>query len=189
LLVGILSALSQKVQMQIRILAEQRTKTSIKSTKTKEYVMFITLLMFIISFTLCVAFIRSKWKIYSGSWFPLIDSLRSYNILSRVWPCDDGFMSLIFSAFRHTLIPVIFAFLIWFVNNDLLSRFLLFLSLGYAFFIIPRYKERKKDYDMAGENSQQMLKPVKSACFSVIVCAFANYFILLICYAYSLQVC
>ena len=146
--------------------------------------MFISSILFILSFTLCTIFIHSKWKIYSEGWngLRLIDQLRRYNILSGIWPCDDGFMSLIFSALRHTLIPTIFAFLIWFVNNDRLNRFLLFMSLIYAVSIIPRYKERKKDFMTAGEASREMLNPLKSACFSVILCAFANYFILLLCY-------
>lgn len=146
--------------------------------------MFIILILFILSFTICTVFIRSKWGAYSTGLkgLRLIDALRSYNILSRIWPCDDGFMSLIFSALRHTLIPVIFSFLIWFVNNDRLNGILLFVSLLYAMSIIPRYKQRKKDFINAGEASRDMLKPVKSACFSVILCAFANYVILLFCY-------
>ena len=149
--------------------------------------MFIVLILFALSFAICTVFICSKWRFYSkGILFPPINTLRSYNILSRVWPCDDGFMSLIFSAFRHTFIPVVFAFLIWFLNNDKLSGFLLFLALLYAYSIIPRYRERRKDFNSADEASRKMLQPVKLACFSVILCAFANYFILLFCYALSI---
>ena len=146
--------------------------------------MFITALLFILSFIICTIFIRSKWKVCVKGWKGLrpIDMLRHYNILSRIWPCDDGFMSLIFSALRHTLIPLIFAFVIWFVNNDGLNSFLLFATLIYAVSIIPRHSERRKDFLTAGEASQEILKPVKSACFSVILCAFANYLILLLCY-------
>lgn len=151
--------------------------------------MLITLIMFILSFAICAVFIHSKWRFYSEGAIELfrpINQLRSYNVLSRIWPCDDGFMSLIFSALRHTLIPVIFSFLIWFVNNDKLNSILLFLSLLYAISIIPRYKTRRRDYIAAGESSRTMLKPVKSACFSVIICAFANYFILLFCYGMAI---
>lgn len=142
-------------------------------------VMFIISIMFILSFLICAMFIHSKWRIYSQG---EIYYLRHYNILSRIWPCDDGFMSLVFSALRHTLIPTTFAFLIWFINNDKLNSIFLFVALLYAISIIPRYKERKKDFNSTGETSQKMLKPIKSACFSVIICAFANYLILLFCY-------
>ncbi len=147
--------------------------------------MFIVTALFILSFIVCAAFIRSKWKFYANGDIPLfqpINQLRNYNILSRVWPCDNGFMSLIFSALRHTIVPFIFSLLIWFVNDDALDSFLLFASLIYAVSIIPHYKKRRKDFVTAGESSREMLKPVKSACFSVIICAFANYFILLLCY-------
>ena len=146
--------------------------------------MFIALILFILSFTICTLYIHSKWKVCSEgiNGLRLIDNIRIYNALSRVWPCDDGFMSLIFSAFRHTLIPVAFAFLIWFVNNNKLNSIILFISLIYAISIIPRYKERRRDFITAGEASREMLKPLKSACFSVIICAFTNYFILLLCY-------
>ena len=147
--------------------------------------MFLVLCLFIVSFAICTMFIRSKWKFYTEGVHPQfqpINQLRSYNILSRIWPCDDSFMSLTFSALRHTLLPIIFSFLIWYVNNAKLNSALLYATLLYALSIIPRYKERRKDFMSAGESSQEMLKPVKSACFSVIVCAFINYFILLLCY-------
>lgn len=147
--------------------------------------MFIVITMFILSFSICTVFINSKWKVYSGDehWpFPLIDQLRRYNILSRVWPCDDRFMSLIFSAFRHTFIPFIFALIMWYVNNDIWNTIFLYLTLLYAISIFPRYKARRKDFLLAGENSRELLRHVKSACFSVIICAFSNYFILLLCY-------
>lgn len=140
--------------------------------------MFIVSTMLVLSFTICALFIHTKWKFYSKG---MIYALRSYNLLSRIWPCDYGFVSLIFSAFRHTLIPFIFTLLIWFVNNDKLNSILLYLSLLYAISTILRHKERRKDFISAGEASRKMLKPIKSACFSVIICAFANYFILLIC--------
>ena len=117
--------------------------------------------------------------------FRKIDQLRHYNILSGVWPCDDGFMSLIFSAFRHTIVPIVFSLIIWFSDSDILDSILLFITLLYAFSIIQRYKMRKEDYMSAGEASRELLKPVKSACFSIIVCAFSNYFILLGCYMLS----
>ncbi len=148
--------------------------------------MFIVIVMFILSFSTCAIFINSKWKVYSSdrNWlFPLIDRLRRYNILSRIWPCDDRFMSLTFSAFRHTLIPFVFALIMWYVNNEIWNTISLYLTLLYALSILPRYKERRKDFLLAGEASRKFLKPVKSACFSVIICAFANYFILLFCYS------
>ena len=148
--------------------------------------MFTVSIMFILSFALCTMFIRSKWKFYTQGIFRPIDQLRRYNILSRIWPCDDGFVSLIFSALRHTLIPFIFALLIWHVNNDKLNSILLFLSLLYAISIFPRHKERRRDFIAAGEDFHPLLKPVKSACFSVIICAFANYFILLLCYCLAI---
>ena len=110
--------------------------------------------------------------------FALLTSLEAI----MFYPCDDGFMSLIFSALRHTLVPVIFAFLIWFVNNDILNSFLLFASLIYAISVIPRYRKRRADFITASETSKEMLQPVKSACFSVVLCTFANCFILLLCY-------
>lgn len=146
---------------------------------------FIICALFITSFIVCTYYIHSKWKYYSeGTIFRHIDNLRHYNSLSRIWPCDEGFMSLIFSALRHTLLPVVFAFLIWFINNDGLSSLLLFISFIYAVSIIPRYKTRRADFKLNKEYqaTQEMLKPVKSACFSVVLCSFTNYFILLLCY-------
>lgn len=148
--------------------------------------MLVILILFALSFTLCVIYIKCKWKIYVNDViFRKIDLLRRYNILSGVWPCDDGFMSLIFSAFRHTIIPIVFSLIIWFSDSNILHSALLFISLLYAISIIPRYKVRKRDYISAGEASRELLKPVKSACFSIIVCAFLNYFILLGCYLSS----
>ncbi len=148
---------------------------------------FIVCTLLIISFIVCTYYIHSKWKFYLKGVHGLrpIDSLRHHNILARIWPCDDGFMSLIFSALRHTLLPVVFAFLIWVVNNDRLNSLLLFISLIYTISIIPRYKARRADFKLNKEyrTTQEMLKPVKSACFSVVLCAITNYFILLLCYS------
>lgn len=137
--------------------------------------------LLLLSFFICVFYIRSRWSLYAGGIFG-VSSLRSYNALSRVWPCDDGFMSLIFSALRHTLIPLVFAALIWFINKAVLSSLSLLFALLYAVSIIPRYHVRKRDFNEAGDVSKEMLRPVKSACFSVMVCSFANYMILLLCY-------
>ena len=173
----------------IKVQGPNKIKNSYYLLQKEVYVMFIVLILLILSFIICTIFIRSKWKFYAAGLKGLrpIDLLRTYNILSQAWPCDDGFMSLIFSALRHTLIPIIFAFLIWFINSDWLNSLLLFASLIYALSIIPRYKERKKDFISAGEASQDMLKPIKSACFSVILCAFVNYLILLLCYCLRLM--
>ena len=73
--------------------------------------MIITLVLFILSFIICTAFIHSKWKFYTSgslSIFLPINRLRSYNTLSRIWPCDDGFLSLIFS-FQSLLDPLVTA--------------------------------------------------------------------------------
>ena len=88
--------------------------------------MLVILILFALSFTLCVIYIKCKWKIYVNDViFRKIDLLRRYNILSGVWPCDDGFMSLIFSAFRHTIIPIVFSLIIWFSDSNILHSALL----------------------------------------------------------------
>lgn len=144
----------------------------------------IIAIMHILTATICTIFINAKWKYYIGDkYFPPIKMLRMYNTLSRVWPSDDGFLSLKFSAIRHAVIPMIFSALIWFVDIGWLNSILTFLALYYVWAPISRYRVRKADYEEAGEVNQKMLIPVKSACFSVIICAVANYIILLICYA------
>ena len=140
----------------------------------------------IVIFIICCLFISSKWKFYAKEevLFSKIELLRQYNRLSMVWPVDNKFFSLKASAFRHTIIPLIFSAIIWFVNIRLLSTILLSLALLYCLSILPRHNVRKRDYEFAGENSQELLKPVKAACFSIIVCAFANYIILFLSYGF-----
>lgn len=147
---------------------------------------FSICLLHVIAFIVCFLFIDRKWKFYISDYIFIseLQSLRSYNVLSRVWPTDDKFVSLKASAFRHTLISLICSALIWFVNSRLLNRLSLVLTLFYAISMFPRYNMRKRDYETAGEASQTLLKPIKSACFSVIVCALTNYIISFLAYGF-----
>lgn len=131
-------------------------------------------------FTIC--YIGSRFKVYENDWLLGLRKLQSYNVLSRVWPTDKGFASLKYSAVRHSLIPLALSALIWFANIALLNKAALFIAILYAWSIFPRYRMRNADYKEAEAGSQKMLQPVRSACFSVIICAIANFFIILICY-------
>lgn len=140
--------------------------------------------LFVLSFLICTIYIRSKWKKYANNMFG-VQLLRQYNVLSRVWPSDDGFASLIFSALRHTLVPLVSAVLIWLVNITVLNKILMALVALYSLSIYyPRHVARRADYKSASELCQKILKPVKSACFSVIICAIVNYLILICCYGF-----
>lgn len=134
------------------------------------------------AFLLCWLFIFSKWRKYGWLYSePSIQSLRSYNILSRVWPCDNGFMSLVFSALRHTVLAGVAAALIWFVNIQTLNTALTLGTLLYAYLVVSRYNVRRKDYKTA-EHCKDLLKPVKSACFSVVLLSFFDYLIVMLSY-------
>ena len=146
---------------------------------------YAILIAFIVSFTICTVFIRMKWRFYKNSWpFSNYSLLKQHNVLSGVWPVDEGFMSLIYSALRHTVIPVIFSALIWFVNVEQLHSAATFLCLLYIWSPFARYRTRRKDYKSSGDASQKLLKPVKSACFSVVMLSVVNYLILFVCYCF-----
>lgn len=144
---------------------------------------FVIFISHIVVMLTTIYFISIKWKFYANDLFG-ISSLQQYNILSRVWPTDKGFSSLKYSAVRHSMIPLAFSALIWFVNAAWLNRVASYLALLYVWSPVSRYRVRNADYKEAGQASQQMLKPVKSACFSLIVCAIANYIVTLICYGF-----
>ena len=139
----------------------------------------------ITAFFVCALFISLKWRYYkSGEVFREIDNLRRYNILSRIWPCDDGFWSLKWGAARHTVFTIACSALIWHVNISWLNTVITTVSLLYALSSAYRHRVRIRDFRTAGDESKPMLTPVKSACFSVVILAWIDYIILMICYAF-----
>lgn len=142
---------------------------------------FSICLVALISYILFHAYINLKWRFYSGVLSPIL-MLRSHNVLSRVWPCDNGFASLKWSGARDVFFTIAFSALIYFINHSFLNSALLFLKLA---FVVPKfylYIIRVRDYNNASENSKEFLKPVKSACFSTALFALFTYIITLICY-------
>lgn len=137
----------------------------------------------VVAFLVCSGFIGSKWRYYANGYPSQITSLRRFNAFARVWPCDDGFASLKWSAARHTFITIAFSFLVWYVNIRWINSTLLTLCALYALSTVSRYRVRLRDYKDAGDASQRMLRPVKSACFSVVIMSWADYLILMVCYA------
>lgn len=136
----------------------------------------------VVAFLVCSGFIGSKWRYYIVGIMPRIRMLRSYNILSRVWPCDDGFWSLKWSAARHTIVTIGFSALVWYVNVGWLNSILTTVCILYAMLTVSRYRVRLRDYKYA-EEARSMLAPVKAACFSVVVLSWIDYLILMVCYA------
>lgn len=144
----------------------------------------IICMLHIIAGAICIYYIDTKWKIYESDWLFGIKPLQQYNFLVRIYPCDEGLLSLKFSALRHSAIPMICSALIWFVGAKWLCSISTFLALVYIWMPIMRNRVRKADYNEAGSHTQSMLDPVMQACSSVTVCAVANYIIVMIAYAF-----
>ncbi len=144
-------------------------------------------IMYATSFIVCFCFISIIWRVnFSGfnGRFTLL-ALRNYNTLSRIWPDDSGFWSLKFSALRHTLIPLVFSALIYFLNISWLNTALITLSLLYVYLKCVFHNTRRKEFKTAKSEAHSFLKPVKTASFSVVALSVINHIILMFSYAYN----
>lgn len=130
----------------------------------------------------CVLYINSKWKFYTTEMFAL-SLLRTHNIFSRVWPTDDGFLSLKMSALRHAIIPMILSIIIWTINVRLIHSVCTLVALLYIWLPIIRNRARKEDFKESSREIQPSLVSVKSASSSITICAIVNYVIVMLAFA------
>lgn len=142
-------------------------------------------IVFLCLLAVCWIFISRMWGKYAGDPLGLgIRILRSYNALNRVWPTDDGFSSLKFSALRHTGVAIASSALVWFLDAGILNKVLLVANAIYACLVYLRYRARTDDYKAADLSSQNMLLPVKNACFSVLVLSVLDWVVLQLVYGF-----
>ncbi len=144
-------------------------------------------LLHLFSFLFFYIYINIVWrKNYSGlSGSMAFHALCSYNVLSTIWPDDPKFWSLKFSALRHTVIPLLLSTSVWFVNLKWLNTLCFLFSCLYASIGLNLYLSRRSDYKNALQRTHSYkfcLKPVKSACFWLLVHSYANFVIFIICY-------
>ena len=146
---------------------------------------WIFVLIFLALFVACWVFISRLWGQYTADPLGLgLQSLFSYNALSRVWPTDGGFLSLKFSALRHTVAGIVSAALIWFADVGILNTVLLAANAVYSCLVYLRYRARADDYKTAGLASQRMLLPVKRACLSVLLLSVLDWAVLSFAYGF-----
>ena len=127
----------------------------------------------LLGFVVSVFFVNSAWKYYSGDWLGFnLRSLRSENALSRVWPTDDGFNSLKFSLARHMIVGFITVVVMNFFSDSFATKAMPSVTLLYAMSKLPLYSARKRSWKICGAATQEMLNPVKKACFVTVVYGF-----------------
>ena len=124
-------------------------------------------------FLLCCVFILYTWNKYFTD--PVMGSLyyqelHLHNVFERNMPSDERFLSLCFSAARHGIVFLISAALIYFVNINILSKFLLFLNFLYTYLKVWTQLQRSKSARGAGTGVKAALRAS---------CAVAVYSILL----------
>ena len=140
--------------------------------------------MFVFCYLVTHFFISRKWAFYDEGFLSIVNysALHSHNVLSRSWPEDAGFLSLKFSALRHTVAALVSAVLIWFLDIRFFNTLLLSATAIYICPCFLLYRARVSDYQTAPSAAHEFLKPVKQACLSVLICAIADYLILLTVY-------
>lgn len=150
-------------------------------------ILILLILLLITGGAICSIYIAKTWKIYNSDWmFPLIDMLRQANILARVWPTDDRFLSLHYSAWRHCIVGLICLLLIWFSGIKWLCSVLLLANLLYAVVKIPLQKARHRDWKEATQEvtTPQVISPIRKACTVVFLYPFYIYILLLVGYGF-----
>ena len=112
----------------------------------------------------CISIILA-WRHYSdGLLFPGINSLRSYNILSMLWPDDVYFLSLHFKVLRYVLLGIGALLITWYVKIPWIIMLSRYLILVFFILSIPVQKARTHDWKDAGDASKDLLKPIRRAC-------------------------
>lgn len=135
----------------------------------------------IIGAVVVILITSSTWKWYKdeSNWFHTrLDSLRDYNILEKVWPADDKFMSVHFSVLRHLIFGCVSAYLFFEFSSPVFQVVLISINLLYAAQKIPLYNERRKIYNMGSDTEKEIIRPVKRVCFAMVVYAFYVFAIL-----------
>lgn len=140
--------------------------------------------LMVIGVVISVVLIKSKWNYYASDPFGFeMRSLLNINILSRVWPTDEKFMSLHFSVFRHMAVGIISVVVMYVFNDGFLAWIIPWVNLIYAFSMVPRYMARKRDWTDCGDATRKTLNPVKKACFVTVIYGFYVYILSMAFYA------
>lgn len=96
-------------------------------------------------FILCIIYISYIWKKNFGDEYFGEKIAIAANYFTGVLPTDKKFLSLKFSAFRHAMVFLVSASLIYFINIEWLNSILLWLNFVYAALAVWRQTTRKKD--------------------------------------------
>lgn len=137
----------------------------------------------ILGFFISYLLVMSKWNYYKSD--PLgfrLHMLRSENVLTRIWPVDDNFMSLHFSMSRHMVFGILSISIIYFFPSSLISSIMSTLNLLYALSKLPLYNARRKEFINRSNESRQVLAPVKQACFITVIYGFYVYILTFVFY-------
>lgn len=139
--------------------------------------------LIILGFLVSSFLIRSKWNYYGRDPFGfLLKMLRSENVLARIWPVDENFMSLHFSIARHMILGVLSIAVIYFFPDSPVSFITPILNLLYALSKLPLYSARRRDLYNHPADMREILIPVKQACFITVVYGFSVYILTFIFY-------
>lgn len=139
--------------------------------------------LIILGFLVSSFFIRSRWNYYKSDPFGLLlDMLRSENVLTRIWPVEDNFMSLHFSMSRHMIFGVLSIAVMYFSPDSPISFIIPILNLLYAISKLPLYNARRRELSNHPADTREILIPVKQACFIMVVYGFYVYVLTFIFY-------
>lgn len=118
-------------------------------------------------FILCFIYINHIWRENYVEGFGRLNYtvLHTYStMIDPSFPHEIGFWGLKWSLIRHGIIFLIFAALIYFINNQVLSYILIGLYAVYTWMKIDVQKRRKKLFDFeAEEGNKRVLLPTLKA--------------------------